>query len=66
MFGTAAAIRILAFAGHWRPEGTAHDVVRTVQIQESDQEPVTRPKRSPRDVPWLAPEWWESHHYERR
>jgi hypothetical protein len=65
MFGTAA-IRVLTFPWLWRPEKVEHDVARLVQVEASNHQAAARAKRSPRDAPWLAPEWWESHHYERR
>jgi hypothetical protein len=65
MFGTAA-IRTLAFPWHWTWEKAERDIARPAQMEASAEEAVTPAKPSRREEPWRAPEWWESHHYERR
>jgi hypothetical protein len=59
------AIRAIAHAGQLLPRKTEPSVASLVEIEGVDQKVKPETKR-PKSVGYYSPEWWESHHYERR
>ncbi len=65
MSAGSAAIRVIGLAGQVRPRKAAATITKIVQVEEADRT-VEREVERPRNQGYLCPEWWESHHYERR
>ncbi len=61
-------IRAITFAEHLLPSKTKPSVAKLVEVDalEQEVEQVERKAKRPKTVAYYSPEWWESHHYERR
>jgi hypothetical protein len=58
-------IRAITFAEHLLPRKAKPSVAKLVEVDAAEQEVERKTKRS--KIPgYYSPEWWESHHYERR
>ncbi len=65
MSAGSAAIRMVVLAGQLRPRKAPANVTKILQVEEVDRA-VEREAPRPRNQGYRSPEWWESHHYERR
>jgi hypothetical protein len=59
------AIRAISLAEHWLPSKTKSSVAQRIEVEGTDQE-VSHNKKRAKSVAYYCPEWWESHHCERR
>jgi hypothetical protein len=59
------AIRAIALAEHWLSSKPKPSVAERVAVDAAEQE-VERKAKRPKTVGYYCPEWWESHHCERR
>ena len=59
------AIRAMAYAEHLPPSKTEPSVMKLVEVDSAEQK-VERGAKRPKTVGCYCPEWWESHHHERR
>jgi hypothetical protein len=58
-------IRALTYAEHLLPRKRERSVAKLVEVKAADEE-TSRETKRPKTVGYCCPEWWESHHYERR
>jgi hypothetical protein len=65
MSAGTAAIGVIGLAGKLRSRKAPAAVTKILQVEEADRT-VEREAERPKNQGYLCPEWWESHHYERR
>jgi hypothetical protein len=65
MSAGTAAIRVIGLAGQLRSRKAPAAVTKILRVEEPDRT-VERGAERPKNQGYLCPEWWESHHYERR